>query len=156
MVTQDVQLFGHGAGQPDPLRSERPGGQRAGGPGAPGAAPWLERLPRDWTPPGTGRRGLSAGEAQLLACGRVFLRDPRVVVLDEASSRLDPATERLISGAIDRLLEGRTGIVVAHRLETVQRADAVLVLEGGRVAEWGPRAALGADPGRATPRPAER
>ena len=140
-------LPGHGAGQPDPLRSERPGGQRAGGPGAPGPAPLAGASPAGLdTPLGPGGEGSPPGEAQLLAFGRVFLRDPRVVVLDEASSRLDPATERLIAGAVDRLLEGRTGIVVAHRLETVQRADAVLVLEGGRVAEWGPRAALGADP----------
>ena len=77
----------------------------------------------------------------------VFLRDPRLVVLDEASSRLDPATEGLLEQALDRLLAGRTGIVIAHRLRTVQRADDILILEGGRVVEHGPRAALAADPG---------
>jgi ABC-type multidrug transport system fused ATPase/permease subunit len=77
--------------------------------------------------------GLSAGEAQLLAFARVFLRDPGLVILDEASSRLDPATERRIERAVDRLLQGRTGILIAHRLVTLERADAVLSLEHGRV-----------------------
>lgn len=90
--------------------------------------------------------GLSAGEAQLLAFARVFLKDPGLVVLDEASSRLDPATEARMERAIDRLFSGRTGIVIAHRLKTVQRADEILILEGGRVVEFGPRATLAADP----------
>ncbi|MEZ4659351.1 MAG: ABC transporter ATP-binding protein [Caldilineaceae bacterium] len=90
--------------------------------------------------------GLSAGEAQLLAFVRVFLKDPALVILDEASSRLDPATETLLERATDRLLANRTGIVIAHRLRTVQRADAILILEQGRVVEFGPRAALITDP----------
>ncbi|HEX9436648.1 MAG TPA: ABC transporter ATP-binding protein [Candidatus Limnocylindria bacterium] len=89
---------------------------------------------------------LSAGEAQLVAFARVFLRDPSVVVLDEASSRLDPATERHIEHAIDALLAERTAIVIAHRLETVERCDRIAILEGGRVVEEGPRRALAADP----------
>jgi ATP-binding cassette, subfamily B, bacterial len=112
-----------------------------------GLGPWLRSLPDGLeTVLGAGGRGLSAGEAQLLAFARVFLRDPGLVLLDEASSRLDPATERLIERAVDRLLAGRTAVVIAHRLATVQRADTVLVLESGRVAEYGPRAALAADP----------
>jgi ATP-binding cassette subfamily B protein len=97
----------------------------------------------------TGGRGLSAGEAQLLAFTRVFLRDPGVVVLDEASSRLDPATEQRIERAIDRLLHypRRTAIVIAHRLGTVQRADDIMILEDGRVAEYGARERLAADKG---------
>ena len=91
--------------------------------------------------------GLSAGEAQLLAFARVFLRDPGLVVLDEASSRLDPVTERHVERAIDELLADRTAIVIAHRLATVDRCDDILVLEGGRMVEHGPRAALAADPG---------
>ena len=91
-------------------------------------------------------QGLSAGEAQLLAFTRVFLKDPGLVILDEASSRLDPATERLMEQAVDQLFAGRTGVVIAHRLKTVQRADDILILEGGRVVEFGPRAALAADP----------
>jgi ATP-binding cassette subfamily B protein len=90
--------------------------------------------------------GLSAGEAQLLQLSRVLLKDPGLVVLDEASSRLDPATERLLERAIERLLAGRTAIVIAHRLRTVERTDEVLILERGRVVEHGPRADLAADP----------
>jgi ATP-binding cassette subfamily B protein len=89
--------------------------------------------------------GLSAGEAQLLAFARVFLRDPGLVILDEASSRLDPATERHIERAIDALLADRTGVVVAHRLATVQRCDRIVILEDGRIVEQGPRAALAQD-----------
>ena len=93
-----------------------------------------------------GGGGLSAGEAQLLAFARVFLRDPGVVILDEASSRLDPATEERMESAITKLLAGRTCIIIAHRLRTVERADDILILEDGRVAEYGPRKALAADP----------
>jgi len=89
--------------------------------------------------------GLSAGEAQLLAFARVFLRDPGLVILDEASSRLDPATERHIERAIDALLADRTGVVIAHRLATVQRCDRIVILEDGRIVEQGPRAALAQD-----------
>ena len=92
-------------------------------------------------------RGLSAGEAQLVAFARVFLTDPGLVVLDEASSRLDPHTEQLLEQAISKLLEGRTGIVIAHRLSTVERADSILVLEAGRIAELGDRATLAAEAG---------
>jgi ATP-binding cassette subfamily B protein len=92
-----------------------------------------------------GGGGQSAGEAQLLAFARVFLRDPGLVVLDEASSRLDPATENLLERAVDRLFAGRTAIVIAHRLRTVQRADDILILEDGRVVEYGPRTALAGD-----------
>jgi ABC-type multidrug transport system fused ATPase/permease subunit len=79
--------------------------------------------------------GLSAGESQLLAFTRVFLKDPGLIILDEPSSRLDPATERLLSRAVDRLLEGRTGIIIAHRLETVERADKIMVLADGRIVD---------------------
>jgi ABC-type multidrug transport system fused ATPase/permease subunit len=89
---------------------------------------------------------MSAGQAQLLAMVRVFLRSPGLVVLDEASSRLDPATERLIDGAVARLLDGRSAIIIAHRLSTLRRVDAILLLEDGRTAEYGARAALAADP----------
>jgi ABC-type multidrug transport system fused ATPase/permease subunit len=112
-----------------------------------GLGPWLRGLPEGLaTPLGSGGVGLSAGQAQVLACARIFLRDPAVVILDEASSRLDPATEQLVQMALGRLLAGRTGIVVAHRLSTIALADDILVLEGGRVQEHGPRVALAADP----------
>ena len=93
-----------------------------------------------------GSGGLSAGEAQLLAFVRIFLKDPGLVILDEASSRLDPVTEQLLERAIDRLLRGRTAIVIAHRLETVERADEILILENGRLLEHGERIALRDNP----------
>jgi len=93
-----------------------------------------------------GGRDLSAGEAQLLAFARVFLRDPGLVILDEASSRLDPATERRVERAVDKLLQDRTAIVIAHRLGTVHRADDIMILETGRVAEHGGRERLAGDP----------
>ncbi len=109
---------------------------------------WLASLPRGLdTKLETAGRGLSAGQAQLLAFTRVFLRDPGLVVLDEASSRLDPATEGLIERAVDKLLQGRTALVIAHRLGTVGRADDILILEEGTVAEYGKRTSLAADPG---------
>ena len=92
-----------------------------------------------------GSGGLSAGEAQLLAFTRIFLRDPGVIVLDEASSRLDPATEAFLERAVGRLLTDRTGILIAHRLSTVQRADRILILENGQIQEQGDRSALASD-----------
>ncbi|MBI3911185.1 MAG: ABC transporter ATP-binding protein [Armatimonadetes bacterium] len=94
----------------------------------------------------SGGGGLSAGEAQLLAFTRVFLRDPGLVILDEASSRLDPATEQLIERAVDRLLRHRTGIIIAHRLATIHRADEIMILEDGHIREHGPREQLVSDP----------
>jgi ATP-binding cassette subfamily B protein len=94
----------------------------------------------------SGGGGLSAGEAQLLAFTRIFLRDPGLIILDEATSRLDPATEHRIEQAVDKLVQNRTAIIVAHRLGTVQRADDILILEDGQVREAGERQALAADP----------
>ncbi len=109
---------------------------------------WVQRLPRGLdTQLAAGGQGLSAGEAQLLAFTRVFLKDPGLVILDEASSRLDPATERLLERAIDRLLKGRTGIIIAHRLGTVERTDKIMILDEGRIAEFGRREQLRDDPG---------
>ncbi len=93
-----------------------------------------------------GNGGLSAGEAQLLAFTRVFLKNPGLVILDEASSRLDPATEHLIERAIDHLLYQRSAIIVAHRLATVQRADKIMILEDGELKEFGDRIVLSANP----------
>ncbi|MFO7700432.1 MAG: ABC transporter ATP-binding protein [Acidimicrobiia bacterium] len=107
---------------------------------------WLASLPDGLdTMLESGSAGLSAGQAQLLAFTRVFLRDPGIVVLDEASSRLDPATEALIEKAVDHLLENRTAILIAHRLATVARADDIVILEDGHVIEQGPRQALADD-----------
>jgi ABC-type multidrug transport system fused ATPase/permease subunit len=111
-----------------------------------GLAGWLHGLPDGLDTVLRAGAGLSAGQAQVLACARILLRDPDVVILDEASSRLDPATERLVHRALGRLLEGRTGIIVAHRLSTLAYADDILVLEDGRVVEHGPQAQLSTDP----------
>lgn len=88
------------------------------------------------------RGGLSAGQAQLLNFARVALREPGLVILDEATSRLDLATEALIDRATERLLRGRTGIIIAHRLHTVQKADRIMILEGGSIIEYDDRAVL--------------
>ncbi len=93
----------------------------------------------------TGSRSLSAGEAQLLAFTRVFLKNPGLVILDEASSRLDPVTEQKLESAIDKLLKGRTAIIIAHKLDTLHRADDVLILEKGSVIEYGNRKQLASD-----------
>jgi ABC-type multidrug transport system fused ATPase/permease subunit len=148
LVTQDVQIF---AGTlRDNLRLFDPdvGDDRLLAVFASlGLDDWLAGLPDGLdTVLGPTARGLSAGEAQLIALARVFLEDPGVVVLDEASSRLDPHTGALLEHAIDRLLTDRTGIVIAHRLGTIERADEVLVLDGGRVVEHGDRVTLAADP----------
>ena len=147
LVTQDVQLF-HGTLRDNVSLFDRTTTDRQLCEvfAALGLDEWLSQLPGGLdTPLGGGGRGLSAGEAQLVALARVFLKNPGVVVLDEASSRLDPHTEWMLERAITRLLEGRTGVVIAHRLATVQRADRILILEQGRVAEFGWRADLAAD-----------
>src|SRR5690606_1072629 len=94
---------------------------------------WLLGLPDGLDTRLEGSDNLSAGEAQLLALGRVFLADVGLVILDEASSRLDPATEHLLEAALNRLLQNRTTIIIAHRLSTVRRADEIMILEGGRI-----------------------
>ncbi|MEF2276969.1 ABC transporter ATP-binding protein [Deinococcus sp. YIM 134068] len=145
VVTQDVQLFQ--ASVRDNLSFFDPGVPDERVEAAlreVGLGVWLDRLPEGVrTPLPTG--SLSAGQAQLLAFARVLLRDPAVIILDEPSSRLDPATEAQLTEAMTRLLAGRTAVVIAHRLETVARADRILVLGGGRVLEDGPRADLARD-----------
>jgi ATP-binding cassette, subfamily B, bacterial len=107
---------------------------------------WYRSLPQGLdTELGSDGEGLSAGEAQLLAFTRAFLANPGLVILDEASSRLDPATEHLIERAVSKLLQGRTGIVIAHRLGTIQRADEILILEDGQLLEHSSREALADD-----------
>src|SRR4029078_7498189 len=80
---------------------------------------------------------LSAGEKQLISLTRAALADPAILVLDEATSNLDPGTEHDVEQALERLMEGRTVIVVAHRLSTAARADRIAVIDEGRLAELG-------------------
>lgn len=148
MVTQDVQLFG--ASVRDNLTFFDPAvtsDRLAAALKTLRLWEWVQGLPGGLdTRLAAEGKGLSAGEAQLLAFTRVFLKDPGLVILDEASSRLDPATEALMERAVGWLFEGRTGLVIAHRLKTVQRADDILILENGRVVEWGERETLARDP----------
>ena len=147
MVTQDVRLF-HGTVRdnltffdemiPDERLVEVIDELRM--------RPWLDSLPD-----GLDTRllseggGLSAGEAQLLAFARVFLKGSGVLILDEASSRLDRSTEQMIERAVDRLVRDRTVIVIAHHLATIRRCDEILILEQGRVVEHGDRERLADD-----------
>ncbi|MFL5801556.1 MAG: ABC transporter ATP-binding protein, partial [Roseiflexaceae bacterium] len=111
-----------------------------------GLGSWYESLPHGLDTEIESGSALSAGEAQLLAFARLFLADPGLVILDEASSRLDPATEQLIERAVSKLLHNRTGIIIAHRLATVYRADEIMILEQGRIFEHNDRARLADDP----------
>ncbi len=104
---------------------------------------WLEKLPEGLdTVISSSEYGISAGEAQLLALARVFIKKPNLVVLDEASSRLDPVTEGLLELAIEKLLANRTGIIVAHRLATLDKVDDILIIEKGHIIEHGSRTEL--------------
>jgi ATP-binding cassette, subfamily B, bacterial len=106
---------------------------------------WVRTLPKQLDTE-LSSANLSAGEAQLLAFTRVFLRNPSVIILDEASSRLDPATEALLERAVSKLLKGRTAIIIAHRLQTILRSDEILILEDGKMLEHGSTKILGNDP----------
>jgi ABC-type multidrug transport system fused ATPase/permease subunit len=103
---------------------------------------WFASLPDGLDTGLGGEHGMSAGEGQLLAFARALLADPAVVVLDEASSRLDPLTEERITEATQALLAGRTALVIAHRLDTLARMDEIAVVDAGRILEHGPRAEL--------------
>jgi len=148
LVTQDVQLFA--ADLRDNLTlfaGEVDDGAMVDVLAELGLGEWFRSLPDGLsTTLGPGGSGVSAGEAQLLAFARVFLADPGLVILDEASSRLDPATEVLIDRAVDRLLTDRTAVVIAHRLSSLERVDEIAVLDNGRVVEHGPRLELADDP----------
>ena len=114
-----------------------------------GLLDWADGLPHGLDT-AVGQRGesLSAGERQLVALTRAYLADPDLLVLDEATSSVDPATEVRIQRALDSLTRGRTAISIAHRLSTAEAADEVLVMDAGRLVERGPSSVLARAGGR--------
>jgi ABC-type multidrug transport system fused ATPase/permease subunit len=139
MVTQENYLFSGTVadnirfGRPDATDEEVESAARSLG-----AHEFIAALPQAYDTPVSNRGGLlSAGQRQLVAFARAFLADPAVLILDEATSSLDIPSERLVQRALGTILAGRTAIVIAHRLSTVENADRVLVLEHGRIVEDG-------------------
>lgn len=106
---------------------------------------WLQRQPEGLDTVLTSTNMLSAGEAQLIALARVYLKQPQVIILDEASARIDPETERLVEQALDTVLAGKTTIIIAHRLQTVRRCDYIAILANGSLAEFGKESDLRAE-----------
>jgi ATP-binding cassette, subfamily B, bacterial len=153
-IPQDVQLFPGSVHENVTLFADFPASEVRAALVDVGLASWLDglangldtRLSSDNRDNDGTRVGLSAGQAQLLALSRALLRKPSVVLLDEATSRVDPATQDAIGHAMRCLLAGRTAIVIAHRLETLDICDDIAVLSNGRLVEHGPRATLAADP----------
>ncbi|NYJ07793.1 ABC transporter ATP-binding protein [Petropleomorpha daqingensis] len=144
MVPQDGFLFD--ATVADNVRYGRPGMTDAHVAAAfdeLGLGAWVEGLADGVATP-VGQRGesLSAGERQLVAVARAYVADPDLLVLDEATSAVDPATEQRLTRALDTLTDGRTTLTIAHRLSTAERADEVLVVDGGRVVQRGTHAQL--------------
>ncbi|MBW3621864.1 MAG: ABC transporter ATP-binding protein/permease [Armatimonadetes bacterium] len=139
IVPQETQLFSGTVGEniaygkPGAIQSEIEDAARAAN-----AHSFIERLP-DGYDTVVGERGakLSGGQRQRIAIARAVLKDPAILILDEATSSLDPESEQLVSEALERLMEGRTTFVIAHRLSTIRRADRILVIEAGRIIEQG-------------------
>ena len=149
VVTQRTEVLAGTPGREHhPLR-RRPARRRSRPPSPSSASPtgWRGCPQGLDTVLGPGGTSLSAGEEQLVAFARLLVRDVSVVVLDEATARMDPVTEARVVRAADRLISGRTGILVAHRLSTTERAEQVAVLESGRVVQQGPRHRLAAEDG---------
>ncbi|OLC65385.1 MAG: ABC transporter, partial [Actinobacteria bacterium 13_1_40CM_4_65_12] len=150
MVTQESFLFSGNVGdnllfgRPEATRHEMEEAARAIG-----AHDFISALPHGYETD-VRRRGvrLSSGQRQLVAFARAFLADPRVLILDEATSSLDLPSERLVQRALRTLLRDRTAVIIAHRLSTVEIADRVLVIDGGRVVEDGPPSELRERSGR--------
>ena len=144
IVSQDTVLFNDTVranvafGRPDATQAQLDDAARAAN-----ALAFIEALPEGWDT-NLGERGsrLSGGQRQRVAIARALVSDPPILILDEATSALDVESERLVQEAIDRLLEGRTVFVIAHRLATIQHADRILVLDGGRLVEEGAHDAL--------------
>jgi subfamily B ATP-binding cassette protein MsbA len=145
LVSQDVLLFddtvaaniAYGAA-PAPSQESLVAAARAAN-----ALDFIERLPQGFeTRIGEGGALLSGGQRQRLAIARALLKDAPVLILDEATSSLDSESERLIQEALERIMRGRTTLVIAHRLSTVEHADQILVLDHGRIVERGTHAGL--------------
>jgi len=150
MVTQETFLFSGTVGEN--LLFGRPGASRedmVAAARAIGAHDFISAMPNGYDTD-VRRRGvrLSSGQRQLVAFARAFLADPRVLILDEATSSLDLPSERLVQHALRTLLRGRTAVIIAHRLSTVDIADRVLVIDGGRVVEDGAPSELREGSGR--------
>ena len=149
-VTQESYLFSGTVGSNIAFgRPSATAGEIEAAARAVGAHEFIAQLPGGYETD-VRRRGvrLSSGQRQLVAFARAFLADPRVLILDEATSSLDLPTERLVQHALRTLLKGRTAIIIAHRLSTVEIADRVLVIDDGRVVEDGPPAELALGSGR--------
>ena len=139
LVAQDVQLFGVSLrdniryGRLDASDAEVEAAARAAH-----ADAFIEALPDGYDTP-VGERGvkLSGGQRQRIAIARALLKDPPILLLDEATSALDAASEAAVQEALSELMQGRTSVVIAHRLATVRDADRIVVLDGGRVVEEG-------------------
>ncbi|HBE98554.1 MAG TPA: sugar ABC transporter ATP-binding protein, partial [Firmicutes bacterium] len=101
------------------------------------AAHFIERLPQGYDTQISDSSGLSVGEKQLICVARVMLLEPEIVILDEATSNIDVRTEKLLSEAFDKLMEGKTSLVVAHRLSTIVSSDLIVVLKDGKIIETG-------------------
>src|SRR5262249_11351268 len=149
VVPQDVLLFGGTIA--DNIAYGRPGASQAEIEDAArkaNAHDFIAGFPEGYRTV-VGERGvqLSGGQRQRVAIARAILRDPAILILDEATSALDSESERLVQQALDALMEGRTSIIIAHRLSTVRRADCIFVLKEGEVAEAGTHAELLARPG---------
>lgn len=148
MVTQDVQLFDGTLRDNltlfDPIVSDESILETTA---RLGLRQWIDGLSNGLdTHLSSGGTSLSAGEAQLFALTRVFLTNPSIIVLDEPSSRLDAATEAMLQVAVDQLMEQCTGIVIAHRLATLEQVDTIMVLQHGRIVEFGSREELANTP----------
>ncbi len=132
-IEQNIRLGGDGTGEDRVRQVAR----------VVNAEPFINRLPRGYqTQVGQGGEQLSSGEMQLLAFARALYINPRVLILDEATSHVDPETERLVQEGLTWLLKGRTALVIAHRLSTIQHADRIIVLHKGRIRETGNHAEL--------------
>jgi ATP-binding cassette subfamily B protein len=144
LVMQDTFLFSGDVEENIRLGDEKTDGERVREVArVVNAEEFIQRLTNGYhTKVGEGGEALSSGERQLLAFARALYIDPKVLILDEATSHVDPETERLVQEGLVRLLKGRTAIVIAHRLSTIQHADQIVVLHKGRIREMGTHAAL--------------